>query len=182
MSWAILVLGIGIGVWAFGVFLFKHADAPVSRKYIYYILKEGNTLFRGKDGQFDPKKLYILVLGEFGAAALFGLAMGALGTFNDGLMTAGATLAGAGLVHLLRGVLSAQKCRKNRVRQIEARAKWKGQGIPTFTPKIADGEYYHGYFGWIRAKTVSALRADLERWLALPDDQAWPDRTYHPGT
>lgn len=178
MTWAILIGGLAM--WAFGVFLYKDSDFKVSRKYIYYVLKEANTLFQGKDGQFDPKRVYILVLGEVGAAVGFGLAMGALGTFADGVAVAGATLAGAGIVHLIRGLLSASKCRKNRVKQIEVRAEWKQKGIPTFTPKRADGKYYYGYFGWIRQETLAALRDALHAWLELPDDQAWPDRTYHP--
>lgn len=178
---SILIFIACLVVFVFGMY----SDISVSRLYVYYSKSEDNKLVQNERGQLSMTKVWIVPGIEIGAAILFGL----LGHYlqsdeqwgNVGLLSAGMTLAGAGIAHYLISRKNAKQSRYNRIQQIALREQWKASGLPgSLTTRERNGYHWHSSFAWIYTNSIEDLRVKLAEWLTVPDEQAWPDKTYHP--
>ena len=183
---------IGIAANFYGWF----CDFDESRRKQYYGKQEGNLFFRAKNGQLNvPKAVVIFALVEMLPSVLLALflhyAKGEGQSDSIGYWAGACWNAAFAVLHYLTARKNIKKSKENRVKQIARRAEWQAR---EWTPeefsqrylktvKGNDGEEFLVLFAWIRATPSEGkltLAQMLIDWSRVPEDQAWPDKKYHP--
>ena len=175
-------------------------DFDESRRKQFYGKQEGNLFFRGAKGQLNvTKAVIIFVLVELAPSIVMMLflhyAKGEDQSNNIGYYGGACWNAAFALLHYLTFRSNVKRSKANRIKQIAMRKEWQSQEwtLLEFATKYLkltkgnDGETFLPLFAWIRVlnqpvwqDTLFSLSRALIDWSKLPDEQAWPDKKFHP--
>lgn len=187
------MLFIAIAINFFGWFM----DFDESRRKLWYGKSEGNSLFRGKDGQMVAwKAILVFLVAEIGVGLLiYFLLPYAKGTGQTdaiggyGMLT---WCAAMGTVHFFTARKNIARSKAQRVKQKAERERLKNftdlpaeilADDPKFVKAIEarNGFMYHELFPWIIGTDRLDLAYEVIEWAKLPEsDQKaiWGDLRY----
>ena len=176
-------------------------DYDESRRKKYYGKQEGNLFFREKDGELDRRKAVIIfLLLEILPSVMMMLflhhAKGEGQSDNIGYYAGACWNLGFALLHYITARKNIKRSKARRILQIAKRKEWQSgtwtreEFARTYLGSTRGnaGDTFLLLFAWIRVPTLSnyeetiyTLADALIAWSRLPDDQAWPDKKFHPG-